>query len=227
MPLFQLSPDDLSFPPAYFADSEGLIAVGGDLKAPRIIEAYRNGIHFWFGPMDPIKWWSPDPRLVLFPGQVSLESERSKNEKLSVKVSNSLENMLRKLQTQENNGEMGPHWVTEEMIQTYTALNEQEKCVALEVSIDGQLFGCVVGIVLGAVFYIEQILNLSQLQMEQSADLCVFGLSEYLSAHKFHIIDIQKETVRISDIGIVEMSRLEYLDQVKRGIIQVPHPFHT
>jgi leucyl/phenylalanyl-tRNA--protein transferase len=227
MPFFQLTTDDLSFPPGYFADSEGLIAVGGDLKAPRVIEGYRNGIHFWFGPMDPIKWWSPDPRLVLFPGQVELDPEQIPHEKISVQLGSTFESTLRALQTQENHGEMGPHWVTEEMIQTYIGLNEQGKCVVLEVVKGGNLIGSVLGIVLGGVFFIEHFLNLSQLQIEQSADLSVFGLSEYLDAHDFRLIDIQKETVRISDIGIVEISRLEYLDHLKKGIVHVPKPFNT
>jgi len=119
---------------------------------------------------------------------------------------------------------MGPHWVTEEMFQTYAALNEQDKCVVLEILSDGHLIGCVVGIVLGAVFFIEHFLNLSQLQIEQAADLCVFGLSEYLDTHDFRLIDIQKETVRISDIGIVEISRLEYLDHLEKGIVHTPKP---
>ena len=77
MPLFRLS-EKIEFPPAWFARSDGLLAVGGDLSVARLLLAYKKGIFPWFSKDEPILWWSPDPRLILFPDQVRISRSLSK-----------------------------------------------------------------------------------------------------------------------------------------------------
>jgi tetratricopeptide (TPR) repeat protein len=135
MPFFQLSETDLGFPPAHFADEQGMIAVGGDLSGERLLTAYRNGIYFWFGPMDFIKWWSPDPRLFLLPEEAEEPATVTPIplEELSITYDQAFEPLLRKIQEAENQPPMAENWVTEEMIKTYLELFERGYAHSLEI----------------------------------------------------------------------------------------------
>lgn len=220
MPFFQLSNNDLTFPPAYFADTEGLIAVGGDLSPERVLEAYRNGIYFWYGPMDPIKWWSPDPRIILLPGTVVIDNLAPENHVIKTEVS--FDPFIRQLQSQENQGTMAPNWVTEEMANMYRALHHKGVCKIFEVNINGNHLGSIMGLDIGTAFYLEYILSPTHNLNDPNNDVIVYLFSDYIHKEGYHFIDVQKETNRISDIGIVEVSRLEYLQIVKNSMATMP-----
>jgi len=72
MPVYWLSKDDISFPPAELANQDGILALGGDLSVERLLSAYQNGIFPWFNENDPFIWWSPDPRFVLYPDDLKV-----------------------------------------------------------------------------------------------------------------------------------------------------------
>jgi leucyl/phenylalanyl-tRNA--protein transferase len=216
MPFFQLSTDDLNFPPAHFADSEGLIAVGGDLSPERVLNAYKNGIYFWFGPMDPIKWWSPDPRLILIPGQAILDNVDPETP-ISILPTTEMTRIIKDLQIQENQGDMAANWLTEEMAVTYLKLIKDGYAKAFDIYSGDRYTGSIIGIHYHTVFFVEYIFIPGKQKDTSAYDLCLFALSEFLNFAGFQLIDIQKETIRISDIGITELSRLEYLDKLRKG----------
>lgn len=218
MPFFQLSEDEVNFPPAHFADPEGLIAVGGNLEPRRVIEAYRNGIYFWFGPMDPLKWWSPDPRVILRPEEVQLDPAEMALSDVQLTRISDIGPLLRKIQEKENQGELGPQWLTEEMYTLYTLLHESGHCQAFDVLCKGQYVGSLFGIVIGKVFFLEYVYTPGKKVNRDDNNICVYAMAQRLHDLGYNFIDIQKENVEISDFGIMEVSRLEYLDLLKKSI---------
>lgn len=158
MPFFQLSETDKNFPPAHFADQEGMIAVGGDLSPERLINAYGSGIYFWFGPMDLIKWWSPDPRVVLFTADV-LESELDTENQRHFTLDEWFEPLMRACQEVQNKKPMNEYWITEEMAGSYLGLFEQGKAHSAEVWEGENLIGGVFGISVGRLFFAEYLLG--------------------------------------------------------------------
>jgi leucyl/phenylalanyl-tRNA--protein transferase len=211
MPFFQLKPDDLSFPPGHFADEEGMIAVGGDLSPARVVEAYRNGIYFWFGPMDFIKWWSPNPRIVLYPDVVPAP-EPHRLQGLRVVYQQDFPDFLRRLQQQENQSPMAENWITEEMINTYSALHQQGVAQCLVLYREEELVGGLLGLQLGKAFFIEYTYG----QDTNLTDLAVQVLAARLRETGGQLIDVQKESVRISAaLELEEISRMDYLDRIR------------
>jgi leucyl/phenylalanyl-tRNA--protein transferase len=212
MPFFQLSKDDTSFPPAHFADMEGMIAIGGDLSPERVINAYTNGIFFLFGPMDPIKWWSPDPRIVLFTndveragGEVTVEYRFSMDE--------AFEEMLRACQAHQNEQPMNERWITEEMVQLYMELHQEGYAHSAEVWLEDELIGGLFGISSGRIFFAEYILD-----HDPVAD--VYALEElavWLHGHGFSFIELEKIIENLGPIEISEISRLEFLDYINKN----------
>ncbi|MBU2627758.1 MAG: leucyl/phenylalanyl-tRNA--protein transferase, partial [Proteobacteria bacterium] len=118
MPLFRLS-KRLDFPPAWLARSDGLLCVGGDLTAKRLLLAYKSGIFPWFSEAEPILWWSPDPRLVLFPGNINISKSLKKKIKKNffcVKVDTEFEQTIISCAKPRKN-EIAGTWLVDEMIE--------------------------------------------------------------------------------------------------------------
>ncbi len=212
MPFFQLSKDDTSFPPAHFADVEGMIAVGGDLSPERVLNAYSNGIFFRFGPMDPIKWWSPDPRIVLFTDDV----KRGRVEGLPpyrFSIDEAFEEMVRGCQDYQNRQPMNEQWITEEMIALYLDLHGQGKAHSAEVWNNDQLIGGLFGISTGRLLFAEYV-------MMQDPKADIYGLENlavWLREHNFSFIELEKVVEDLEALEISEISRLEFLDYVAKN----------
>ncbi len=218
MPFFQLSETDLGFPPAHFADEQGMIAVGGDLSGERLLTAYRNGIYFWFGPMDFIKWWSPDPRLLLVPEEAEAPEAVSPVplSGLDVTYDQAFEPLLRRIQEAENQPPMAENWVTEEMIKAYLELFERGYAHSLEIRQGEDWIGGIFGISIGKAFFAEYTYS----PQEGGATLALSLLAERLGKAGYHFIDVQKESIASRDIGFTEQSRMAYLDRVKAACEQ-------
>jgi len=218
MPFFQLSETDLGFPPAHFADEQGMIAVGGDLSSERLLHAYRNGIYFWFGPMDFIKWWSPDPRLLLLPEEAEQPAAVTPVplDELTVTYDQAFEPLLRKVQEAENQPPMAENWVTEEMINSYLELHERGYAHSLEIKKGGEWVAGIFGILIEKAFFAEYTYS----PMEGGATLALSLLAQRLKDQGIHFIDVQKESIASRDIGFTEQSRMAYLDRVKAACEQ-------
>lgn len=219
MPFFQLSENDTSFPPAHFADMDGMIAIGGDLSAERVLNAYGNGIYFWFGPMDPFKWWSPDPRLVFFTSNAENSSAREDSWRFS--LDEAFEILMRKCQEVQNSKPMNEHWITEEMAVLYLELFKQVKAHSAEVWEGEELIGGVFGISTGHLFFAEYLLT-----EDQAADtFALEQLASWLREYDFPFIDLQKIIEDVGEVEIDEISRLEYLDYISKNNTKTDLPF--
>ncbi len=210
MPYFELSKNEINFPPAYFSDIDGLVAVGGDLSVERLILAYNSGIYFWHHPLKHIKWWSPDPRIVLKLVSHDFPKERFEILKKEFRYSynTSFEKVLDACKKVYNNkNEMNNNWLTENAVRSFLQLHETGLAKSVEIWKDDELVGGVFGVSIGNIFFGEYLFSMAK-TADEFALLC---LIKQLQEHKFEWIDMQKETMAFNDLEVDEISRIEYV----------------
>lgn len=196
----------------------GLLAAGGDLSLPRMLAAYRLGIFPWFNPEEPILWWSPDPRMVLFPAEFKLS--RSLKKRLAradykVRVDSDFPRVMRECAAPRD-GAAGT-WISDMMIAAYTALHEAGHAHSIEtwmLDSDGQytLAGGLYGVAIGRVFYGESMFS----RRTDASKIALAHLARWLVEQGFGVIDCQMNTPHLASLGAREISRAEFtqlLDQ--------------
>ncbi len=212
MPYFELKKGDLNFPPAHFADLDGLLAVGGDMTAERLLLAYQSGIYYWHHPMKHVRWWSPDPRIVLEPG-AGPETESTPAPFQSTE-NTAFEALLRLCQQEYNEpGAMGPAWLSERMFRIFTELEGQGLVHSQEVWEDGKLIGGFFGICLGDLCFGEYCAG----RASGAAEHAIRQAARSLAGKGIRWIDLQKETARCGDLDYQELSRVAYVDLCRQA----------
>ena len=210
------------FPPLENAltSPNGLLAAGGDLSASRLLSAYRNGIFPWFNEDEPILWWSPDPRMVLFPNEL--------------KISRSLAKLIRKnnytIQTDAHFVEVmqscaAPRkdqqgtWIHPEMINAYSELHRLGLAHSVETWIDGALAGGLYGVALGKIFFGESMFSRSP----NASKIAFAYLVRQLSKWEFAVIDCQVKTTHLASLGAREIPRHVFRQLLERHIQDVTY----
>jgi leucyl/phenylalanyl-tRNA--protein transferase len=197
------------FPDGLEPDEDGLVALGGVLTPELVIEAYRKGMFPWTGD-HPIPWFSPDPRLVLFPRDVHVSRSLRKvirRGTYEVRFDHAFDQTIRACATTARRGSAGLTWITQNMIVTYGELHRQGVAHSVECYRDGQLCGGLYGLTFGKAFFGE-----SMFARESNASkVALYALCERLRAMDFHFIDCQQVTPHLVSLGGVELSRAEYL----------------
>ena len=161
MPVYQLITDITLFPPAEEAEADGLLAVGGDLTKERLLAAYRQGIFPWYEVGQPILWWCPDPRLVLFPEELKISRSLRKvlrKQEFEIRFDSSFENVIKAcadVRTEQGKGT----WIIPEMQQAYTELHQEGYAHSVESWLNGELVGGLYGISLGQCFFGESMFS--------------------------------------------------------------------
>ena len=161
MPVYQLIPDIHLFPPTEEAEADGLLAVGGDLTKERLLAAYRQGIFPWYEVGQPILWWCPDPRLVLFPEELKISRSLRKvlrKHEFEIRFDSSFENVIKAcadVRTDQGKGT----WIIPEMQQAYTELHQEGYAHSVESWLNGELVGGLYGISLGQCFFGESMFS--------------------------------------------------------------------
>ena len=217
MPYFFFPPEEVKFPPAHFADIDGLLAQGGEISAEWLLEGYTNGVFLWADPMEPLKWWSPDPRVVLFPNQVELPPPLQATlaqDLYMFTYHEKLAECLAFCESIENKKPMYPGWLTGQFKQSYLELNAQGRVRSCLVWNHGKLVACAFGTQVGKVYFGEHVCSTS----EEAAKIALVKLAQKLAAERLTMMDVHKETNLTEDIGFQEISRNEYLDLLKKGI---------
>lgn len=215
MPYFELKKGTAEFPPAHFADIDGLVAVGGDMTADNLIKAYNSGLYYWHHPMKYVKWWSPDPRMVLeLPADISLFSDETNPKALRVWKTENAEDLLRHLQSVFNQQEeMNPRWLPERMFRIFTELHQRGYLRCYEIREQEQRIGGLFGTAIGSLFFGEYIWAPDN----RTILLALQTLAKDLVAEGVTLIDMQKPTFRSPEIPCDEISRLSYTDFCKRN----------
>ena len=217
MPIYWLSENDLKFPHPELATEDGIVAIGGDLSPQRLLLAYQIGLFPWYNPNDPILWWSPDPRFVLFPENLKVaKSMRSyfNQNKFEVTYDTSFEAVIRGCQQNRRKGQAGGTWISEEMIEAYVNLHNLGFAHSVEVwSQENELIAGLYGIALGKVFFGESMFT----KVNNGSKYGFIKLVHDLQSQGFWLIDCQQETDHLKSLGAEPIPRVEFLEYLKKN----------
>jgi leucyl/phenylalanyl-tRNA---protein transferase len=225
--MFVLKSDtaDLRFPPVELASPEGLLAVGGDLRAERLLEAYRHGIFPWYSPGQPILWWSPDPRAVLFPPKLRVSRSLRKTlrqNKFSVTLDRAFREVISSC-AQPRSERLGHGtWITPEMIEAYCVLHERGLAHSVESWRNGKLVGGLYGVSLGTAFFGESMFT----RATDASKMAFVHLVRQLQLWGYTLIDCQLPSSHLFSLGAEEIRRREFMEHLERALGQPDRPGH-
>lgn len=213
--------DQLPFPPVECALEypNGLLAAGGDLSAERILEAYRHGIFPWFNADEPILWWSPNPRMVLFPKEFKISRSLKKvlrQGDYAVRSDTAFEQIMRACAAPRD-GQAGT-WILEEMIAAYCQLHRMGYAHSVEVWMNNELVGGLYGLAIGKMFYGESMFS----RAANTSKIALAHLCKHLELNDFGMIDCQMNTPHLASLGAREIPRTEFIRHLKELINCAP-----
>ncbi len=215
MPLFMIN-ERLAFPDPEQATDEGLLAVGGDLRPDRLLLAYSMGIFPWFSPPDPVLWWSPDPRCVLFTDEVTI-SKSMRNvinqQKFSVTFDTAFLEVMDGCRSVQRPGQHGT-WITSEVIESYFRLHKMGYAHSVEVWEGKVLVGGLYGVSLGDMFFGESMFTRSS----NASKMALIHLCRTLQKEGFEIIDCQIYNDHLGRMGATHIPRAAFLSRLQAGM---------
>ncbi len=215
MPFFQLT-DDILFPPPEFAEPDGLLAIGGDLSPPRLITAYRQGIFPWYSEGEPILWWSPAPRLVLFPEQFHLPRRLARTirkQVFQVTTDTAFADVISSCGSLRKEAGEGT-WITEEMKNAYIHLHELGFAHSVECWRKGELAGGLYGVCLDRVFFGESMFS----RKTDASKVALAALVRHAEDMGIRAIDCQMSTAHLLRFGSREIDREEFHEILEQFI---------
>ena len=201
--------DALLFPSPEQASAEGIVAVGGDLQPERVMLAYRKGIFPWFESDDFLLWWSPDPRMVLFPDQLKIsKSMRTvlRKKRFEVTFNKAFDQVVEACAKVKRFGQNGT-WITPGLMEVYSTLHTQGHAHSVEVWEEGSLVGGLYGIDLGTVFCGESMFSKSS----NASKVALIFLVKELKKNKYELIDCQVPTQHLASMAAEPISRTKFL----------------
>jgi leucyl/phenylalanyl-tRNA--protein transferase len=211
MPLYLLT-DDLVFPPPELAQKDGLLAVGGDLSVERLLLAYQMGIFPWYSEDVPLLWWSPDPRLVLYPHELHISKSLQKVIKKGI-FQITMDTAFRQVMTacaQIDRPTQDGTWILDEMIEAYCRLHEVGYAHSVEVWHNSGLAGGLYGISLGRCFFGESMFS----RQSNASKVALYHLVTYIKQFQFDLIDCQVTTEHLARLGAREIPRSQFLTEL-------------
>ena len=199
--------EDIIFPQVHLADDDGLLAIGGDLSSERLILAYKNGIFPWFSLGEPILWWSPNPRFVLFPEKLKVSKSMKqvlRKSDFEITINQDFERVINACAKTKRNGEHGT-WITKAMIDAYINLHHLGFATSVEVWLHNQLVGGLYGVDLGnGVFCGESMFS----TMSNASKV---GFIKFIQNTNYKLIDCQVYTEHLESLGAEEIERSEFM----------------
>lgn len=208
---------DLRFPPVEQATPEGLLAIGGDLRPERLLEAYRHGIFPWYSDDQPILWWSPDPRAVLFPEKLHISRSLKRSLRpgvFSVTFDRRFREVMERCAGPRQQYPEGGTWITRAMIEAYTKLHKLGYAHSAETWKDDTLVGGVYGVALGGAFFAESMFTL----VDDASKVALVRLVRQLQAWGFRIIDVQQSSPHVRRLGAEEIPRHEFVNHLAAAL---------
>lgn len=208
MPITQLHPDSVAFPPVEHAlkDPNGLLALGGDLSPERLMSAYQNGIFPWFSPDDPILWWSPDPRAILIPQELHVSRSMKKflrQTQLQVTINMAFDRVIAACANERNEGT----WIVPPIQHSYVQLYNHGMAHSVEVWQDAELVGGLYGVEQGSVFCGESMFS----RRDNASKLALYALCQHFVNYGGKLIDCQILNDHTESLGAKDILRSDYL----------------
>lgn len=213
---------DIKFPDPRFASRQGLLALGGDLSAQRLVFAYQSGIFPWYNEGEPILWWSPDPRFVLYPSAIKVSKSMRRilrSETFEVRYDTAFSTVIEHCATVPREGQNGT-WLIPEMQDAYQTLHRLNIAHSVEAWQDGVLVGGLYGIALGRVFYGESMFA----RVSNASKVALVHMAYQLQQRGFVLIDCQAETKHLSSMGAGFVSRDHFLDILEANAMHIRTP---
>lgn len=213
MRLYFLS-KELFFPPVEEANPDGTLAIGGDLSPERLLLAYNSGIFPWFDDDEPILWWSPPERMVLFPDEfkVSKSMRNILNRGIfRVTFNQNFRDVISNCSTISRDGQQGT-WISEQMIEAYVKLHEMGIAKSVEVWRDEVLVGGLYGIDLGHVFCGESMFS----KVSNASKVAFVSLVRKLKEENYKLLDCQVHNSHLESLGAREISREDFMTILKK-----------
>lgn len=203
------------FPPLTQAlkEPDGLLAAGADLSPERLLIAYRSGIFPWYSAGQPVLWWSPDPRMVLFPAEFRMPRsllKRLRRQDYEIRADTAFETVMRACAAPRSDA--AGTWITDAMIAAYCELHRLGHAHSVETWIDGKLAGGLYGVALGSAFYGESMFT----QVPDASKIALAHLVRRLEQRQFGIIDCQMNTAHLARFGAREIPRREFLQHLAK-----------
>lgn len=209
-----IPPHEISFPSVDLADKDGLLAIGGDLSIERLLFAYSKGIFPWFNEDEPILWWSPDPRFVLFPnelkGSKSMQAILHKNN-FEFTINKAFSEVISNCRSIPRKGQEGT-WIQPSIIKAYTRLYEMGYALSAEAWKDGELAGGLYGILIGKVFFGESMFT----KKDNASKFALYKLIHHLEKKGLALIDCQVYTPHLESLGARMIKRMEFIEMVSK-----------
>jgi len=211
-----LSKYSSTFPDPRYAPDEGLLAYGGDLSSHRLLFAYKKGIFPWYSKDDPILWWSPNPRLLLYPDNFIVRKSFRRvlrSGKFTVTFDKHFSEVITRCATVYREGQEAS-WIVDEIIEAYTRLHEEGFAHSVEVHYEGKLVGGLYGIAFGKAFFGESMFSL----MSDASKVAFKALSDVLGSRGYDFIDCQMKTDHMVRLGAQVVERDIFLDALELAI---------
>ena len=206
-------PKELFFPPVSNANLDGILAIGGDLSPERLLLAYKSGIFPWFEEDEPIIWWSPNPRMVLFLEElvVSKSMRNILNRNIfKVTFNQNFREVISNCQKIKRNGQNGT-WITNDMIEAYCKLNEIGIAKSVEVWQNDELVGGLYGIDLGHIFCGESMFS----KVSNASKVAFITLVNQLKEKNYKLLDCQVYNEHLESLGCREIDRTDFMEILK------------
>ena len=204
----------VEFPEVSEASAEGLLAIGGDLSPKRLVHAYRSGIFPWYNDEQPILWWSPDPRTVLYPDRIKVSrSLRKSLRKSNIEVSfdRAFEDVIDACAGPRRGDPEGQTWITWDMRRAYCRLFELGFAHSVETWVDGELAGGLYGVSCGRLFFGESMFS----RQSDTSKIALVALTRQLSQWGFDLVDCQLPSDHVFTLGAEEISRQQFISAHK------------
>lgn len=210
--IFRLNEYNIRFPDPSLAEPDGLLAIGGDLRSERLIEAYRTGIFPWYNDETPILWYSPHDRFVLFPNELKVSKSLAKvirSRRFSITHNRAFPEVISACAAQPRRGQVGT-WITSDMQQAYISLHRLGHAHSVEVWYEGKLAGGLYGVAVGRVFCGESMFS----RISDASKVALYWLCR---SERYDLIDCQVYTNHLASLGARLIARKEYLRHLSEG----------
>ena len=203
--------ETIKFPPLTEANSEGLLAVGGDLSPERVLYAYQNGIFPWYESDQPILWWAPDPRFVLYPHKLKVSKSTKqilKNQSFKITVNRNFKDVIQACANVKREAQSGT-WITDKMMETYCVLHQKGIAKSVEVWQNKKLVGGLYGVELNDTIFCGESM------FSYVSNASKIGFISFVQNSKYKLIDCQLHTNHLESLGAEPISRIEFMNYLK------------
>ncbi len=206
----------IQFPDPNMADDDGLVAIGGELSEEFLISAYMQGLFPWFDEQSPIMWWSPNPRLMLYPDDFKISKSLKqviRSGKFSIKIDENFNAVMNNCANIKRKAQDGT-WITKDMLNAYKHLYNKGLAHSFETYYNDELVGGLYGISLGKAFFGESMFH----KKTDASKFALYHLVEWCKTNNFHFIDAQQSTNHLISLGAKEIARSDFLKQLEKAL---------